>query len=147
MSSWTKPVTFLSSSFLSGLRKLEIFVSGRTDISPTSQMGKLRPMRLASPPGATAAPGSSQPSPPEPTLIRSPLTSPALVLQTQRWRGLGSLCRKVCCVALPLQLLLLLCLLVLFLLPVREADRSCTLANNFARSFTLTLRYDGPPPT
>ncbi|XP_022431876.1 nesprin-3 isoform X2 [Delphinapterus leucas] len=67
--------------------------------------------------------------------------------KAQRWRGLGSLCRKVCCVALPLQLLLLLCLLLLFLLPVREADRSCTLANNFARSFTLTLRYDGPPPT
>nr|XP_033706552.1 nesprin-3 isoform X2 [Tursiops truncatus] len=67
--------------------------------------------------------------------------------KTQRWRGLGSLCRKVCCVALPLQLLLLLFLLLLFLLPVREADRSCTLANNFARSFTLTLRYDGPPPT
>nr|6WME_B Chain B, Nesprin-3 [Homo sapiens] len=28
-----------------------------------------------------------------------------------------------------------------------EEDRSCTLANNFARSFTLMLRYNGPPPT
>ncbi|XP_057588587.1 nesprin-3 [Hippopotamus amphibius kiboko] len=67
--------------------------------------------------------------------------------KTQRGRGLGSLCRKVCCVALPLQLLLLLFLLLLFLLPVREEDRSCTLANNFAHSFRLMLRYDGPPPT
>ncbi|XP_055411572.1 nesprin-3 isoform X3 [Bubalus kerabau] len=64
-----------------------------------------------------------------------------------RWRGLGSLCRKVCCVALPLQLLLLLFLLLLFLLPVGEENRSCFLANNFARSLTLMLRYDGPPPT
>uniref|UniRef100_A0A2K5CBI3 Nesprin-3 n=1 Tax=Aotus nancymaae TaxID=37293 RepID=A0A2K5CBI3_AOTNA len=68
-------------------------------------------------------------------------------VQTRRWRGLGSLFRRVCCVALPLQLLLLLFLLLLFLLPVREEDRSCTLANNFARSFTLMLRYNGPPPT
>ncbi|XP_059951666.1 nesprin-3 isoform X5 [Mesoplodon densirostris] len=80
-------------------------------------------------------------------LTQSSPGEPTGFQKTQRWRGLGSLCRKVCCVALPLQLLLLLCLLLLFLLPVREADRSCTLANNFARSFTLTLRYDGPPPT
>ncbi|KAM9092454.1 nesprin-3 isoform 5-T9 [Megaptera novaeangliae] len=77
----------------------------------------------------------------------SPGGEPTGFQKTQRWRGLGSLCRKVCCVALPLQLLLLLFLLLLFLLPVREEDRSCTLANNFARSFTLMLRYDGPPPT
>ncbi|XP_006839607.1 PREDICTED: nesprin-3 [Chrysochloris asiatica] len=62
-------------------------------------------------------------------------------------RGLRSLFRKVCCVALPLQLLLLLLLLLLFLLPVGEETRSCTLANNFARSFKLMLRYEGPPPT
>uniref|UniRef100_A0A9L0S638 Nesprin-3 n=1 Tax=Equus caballus TaxID=9796 RepID=A0A9L0S638_HORSE len=67
--------------------------------------------------------------------------------KSRRWRGLGALFRKVCCVALPLQLLLLLFLLLLFLLPVGEEDRSCTLANNFARSFMLMLRYDGPPPT
>uniref|UniRef100_A0A8C2RAV7 KASH domain-containing protein n=1 Tax=Capra hircus TaxID=9925 RepID=A0A8C2RAV7_CAPHI len=62
-------------------------------------------------------------------------------------RWLGSLCRKVCRVALPLQLLLLLFLLLLFLLPVGDENRSCFLANNFARSLTLMLRYDGPPPT
>uniref|UniRef100_A0A2K6GN48 Nesprin-3 n=1 Tax=Propithecus coquereli TaxID=379532 RepID=A0A2K6GN48_PROCO len=67
--------------------------------------------------------------------------------QKTRWRGLGSLLRKVCCVALPLQVLLLLFLLLLFLLPVGEEARSCGLANNFARSFTLVLRHDGPPPT
>ncbi|XP_003787067.1 nesprin-3 [Otolemur garnettii] len=64
-----------------------------------------------------------------------------------RGRGLGSILRKVCCVALPLQVLLLFFLLLLLLLPVGDEHRSCTLANNFARSFTLMLRYDGPPPT
>ena len=78
---------------------------------------------------------------PEPTHVSS------LVLQTPRGRGLGAFCRKVCCVALPLQLLLLLLLLLLFLLPVGEEHRSCSLANNFARSFRFMLRYNGPPPT
>ncbi|KAM9203038.1 nesprin-3 [Dugong dugon] len=67
--------------------------------------------------------------------------------KTRRWRGLRTLFRRVCCMALPVQLLLLLFLLLLFLLPVGDQDRSCTLANNFARSFKLMLRYDGPPPT
>uniref|UniRef100_A0A2K6TIH8 Spectrin repeat containing nuclear envelope family member 3 n=1 Tax=Saimiri boliviensis boliviensis TaxID=39432 RepID=A0A2K6TIH8_SAIBB len=80
-------------------------------------------------------------------LTQSSPGEPAGFQKTRRCRGLGSLFRRVCCVALPLQLLLLLFLLLLFLLPVREEDRSCTLANNFARSFTLMLRYNGPPPT
>ncbi|XP_055411571.1 nesprin-3 isoform X2 [Bubalus kerabau] len=80
-------------------------------------------------------------------LTQSPLGEPTGFRKAARWRGLGSLCRKVCCVALPLQLLLLLFLLLLFLLPVGEENRSCFLANNFARSLTLMLRYDGPPPT
>ncbi|XP_043777176.1 nesprin-3 isoform X1 [Cervus elaphus] len=80
-------------------------------------------------------------------LTQSPPGEPTGFRKTARWRGLGPLCRKVCCVALPLQLLLLLWLLLLFLLPVGEENRSCFLANNFARSFTLMLRYDGPPPT
>lgn len=49
--------------------------------------------------------------------------------------------------ALPLQLLLLLLLLLLFLLPVGEEHRGCAVANTFARSFRLMLRYSGPPPT
>uniref|UniRef100_A0A8B9XTS9 Spectrin repeat containing nuclear envelope family member 3 n=1 Tax=Bos mutus grunniens TaxID=30521 RepID=A0A8B9XTS9_BOSMU len=80
-------------------------------------------------------------------LTQSPLGEPTGFRKATRWRGLSSLCRKVCCVALPLQLLLLLFLLLLFLLPVGEENRSCFLANNFARSLTLMLRYDGPPPT
>uniref|UniRef100_A0A4W2C9H9 Nesprin-3 n=1 Tax=Bos indicus x Bos taurus TaxID=30522 RepID=A0A4W2C9H9_BOBOX len=80
-------------------------------------------------------------------LTQSPLGEPTGFRKAARWRGLSSLCRKVCCVALPLQLLLLLFLLLLFLLPVGEENRSCFLANNFARSLTLMLRYDGPPPT
>ncbi|XP_058511215.1 nesprin-3 [Ochotona princeps] len=67
--------------------------------------------------------------------------------KTRRRRGLGQLFRKACCTALPLQLLLLLLLLLLFLLPVGDEARSCTLANNLARSFTLMLRHHGPPPT
>ncbi|MGH0138371.1 UNVERIFIED_CONTAM: hypothetical protein FKN15_032912 [Acipenser sinensis] len=54
---------------------------------------------------------------------------------------------RVCCAALPLQLLLLALLLLAFLLPLVDEGASCSLANNFARSFNLMLRYDGPPPT
>ncbi|XP_056348109.1 nesprin-3 isoform X1 [Oenanthe melanoleuca] len=55
--------------------------------------------------------------------------------------------RRACRAALPLQLLLLLLLLLAFLLPLARDTHSCSLANNFARSFKLMLRYDGPPPT
>ncbi|XP_052041103.1 nesprin-3 isoform X2 [Apodemus sylvaticus] len=65
----------------------------------------------------------------------------------QKRRSPCSLLQKACRVALPLQLLLLLFLLLLFLLPAGEEERSCALANNFARSFALMLRYNGPPPT
>ncbi|XP_016105644.1 nesprin-3-like [Sinocyclocheilus grahami] len=60
--------------------------------------------------------------------------------------GLGFLYR-VCRVALPLQLLLLALLLLAFLLPMMDEGTSCSLSNNFARSFNIMLRYDGPPPT
>nr|XP_033792800.1 nesprin-1 isoform X1 [Geotrypetes seraphini] len=49
--------------------------------------------------------------------------------------------------ALPLQLLLLLLIGLACLVPMTEEDYSCTLANNFARSFHPMLRYtNGPPP-
>ncbi|RXM34940.1 Nesprin-1 [Acipenser ruthenus] len=49
--------------------------------------------------------------------------------------------------ALPLQLLLLLLIGLACLVPVTEEDYSCTLSNNFARSFHPMLRYtNGPPP-
>lgn len=67
--------------------------------------------------------------------------------QQKRRRSPCSLLQKACRVALPLQLLLLLFLLLLFLLPAGQEERSCALANNFARSFALMLRYNGPPPT
>uniref|UniRef100_H3ASJ0 Spectrin repeat containing nuclear envelope family member 3 n=1 Tax=Latimeria chalumnae TaxID=7897 RepID=H3ASJ0_LATCH len=62
----------------------------------------------------------------------------------------GKMCSflyRVCWAALPLQLLLLLLLLLAFLLPLMEESHSCTLANNFARSFNIMLKYEGPPPT
>ncbi|KAJ1105155.1 hypothetical protein NDU88_002563 [Pleurodeles waltl] len=54
--------------------------------------------------------------------------------------GICSFLHRVCCAALPLQLLLLLLLLLAFLLPLADENQSCTLANNFARSFSLMLR-------
>ncbi|XP_069017780.1 nesprin-2a isoform X4 [Embiotoca jacksoni] len=50
--------------------------------------------------------------------------------------------------AFPLQLLLLFLLLLPCLIPLSETDPSCSVANNFARSFYPMLRYtNGPPPT
>ncbi|KAI5619793.1 nesprin-2-like isoform X2, partial [Silurus asotus] len=49
--------------------------------------------------------------------------------------------------AFPLHLLLLLLLIFACLVPLSEEDYSCTLSNNFARSFYPMLRYtNGPPP-
>ncbi|NXU57781.1 SYNE3 protein, partial [Turnix velox] len=59
----------------------------------------------------------------------------------------GGVClflRRVCWAALPFQLLLLLLLLLAFLPPLPSC---CNRANNFARSFNLMLRHEGPPPT
>ncbi|NWR67658.1 SYNE3 protein, partial [Bucorvus abyssinicus] len=66
---------------------------------------------------------------------------------TKRSGGVCSFLHRVCWAALPLQLLLLLLLLLAFLLPLAEESHSCTLANNFAWSFNLMLRYESPPPT
>ncbi|KAJ8288954.1 hypothetical protein COCON_G00016130 [Conger conger] len=50
--------------------------------------------------------------------------------------------------AVPLHLLLLLLLVLACLVPLSEEDYSCTLSNNFARSFYPMLHYtNGPPPT
>ncbi|XP_034713549.1 nesprin-3 [Etheostoma cragini] len=54
---------------------------------------------------------------------------------------------RVCRLALLLWLLLLALLLLAFLLPLMDQGNSCSLSNNFARSFNIMLRYEGPPPT
>ncbi|CAJ0960084.1 unnamed protein product [Ranitomeya imitator] len=54
--------------------------------------------------------------------------------------GLCSFLHRVCCAALPLQLLLLLLLLLAFLLPLLHGAKTCALSNNFARSFNLMLK-------
>uniref|UniRef100_A0A3B4CLS1 KASH domain-containing protein n=1 Tax=Pygocentrus nattereri TaxID=42514 RepID=A0A3B4CLS1_PYGNA len=86
----------------------------------------------------------------------------------ERWRCVG-VCVGVCAVwyfwfrdpspqrsffvrvlraAFPLHLLFLLLLVLACLVPLSEQDYSCTLSNNFARSFYPMLRYtNGPPPT
>ncbi|XP_075700409.1 nesprin-3 isoform X2 [Rhinoderma darwinii] len=61
--------------------------------------------------------------------------------------GICSFLHRVCCAALPLQLLLLFLLLLAFFLPFLHDTKNCALSNNFARSFNLMLKYDGPPPT
>ncbi|XP_013867300.1 nesprin-3 [Austrofundulus limnaeus] len=57
------------------------------------------------------------------------------------------LLQRICRLVLFLWLLLLALLLLLFLLPLMDEGSSCSLSNNFARSFSVMLRYDGPPPT
>ncbi|KAK1894444.1 Nesprin-3, partial [Dissostichus eleginoides] len=59
----------------------------------------------------------------------------------------AGLWQRVCRLALPLWLLLLALLLLAFLLPFMDEGSSCSLTNNFARSFNVMLRYNGPPPT
>ncbi|NXI84537.1 SYNE3 protein, partial [Rhipidura dahli] len=86
--------------------------------------------------------------------LRESLSSPSAgpleepdIFRKERSGGVCRYLHRVCRAALPLQLLLLLLLLLAFLLPLAEETHSCTLANNFARSFKLMLRYEGPPPT
>ncbi|XP_036605561.1 nesprin-3 isoform X1 [Trichosurus vulpecula] len=76
----------------------------------------------------------------------SPLGKP-VGFRKSRPGGLCPFLHRVCCVALPLQLLLLSLLLLLLLLPLGQERWSCAFSNNFARSFKLMLRYEGPPPT
>ncbi|CAK6975076.1 nesprin-3 [Scomber scombrus] len=68
----------------------------------------------------------------------------AVATKVQKKPGL---LHRVCRLALPLWLLLLALLLLAFLLPLMDEGSSCSLSNNFARSFNIMLRYDGPPPT
>ncbi|XP_035235597.1 nesprin-3 isoform X1 [Anguilla anguilla] len=73
-------------------------------------------------------------------------TQEEVLIRTKKQKHSGFLYR-VCRVALPLQLLLLALLLLAFFLPMMDEGTSCSLTNNFARSFNVMLRYHGPPPT
>ncbi|XP_061076252.1 nesprin-3 isoform X1 [Conger conger] len=73
-------------------------------------------------------------------------TEAEVPIRTGKQKHSGFLYR-VCRVALPLQLLLLALLLLAFFLPLMDEGASCSLTNNFARSFNIMLRYHGPPPT
>lgn len=72
--------------------------------------------------------------------------SNAAVYETRTEKKPGLLLR-ICRWALFLWLLFLALLLLAFLLPLMDDGNSCSLSNNFARSFSVMLRYDGPPPT
>ncbi|KAM4625844.1 nesprin-3 [Polymixia lowei] len=78
--------------------------------------------------------------------VRARREEPVKTTQIQKQKSPGLL-HRVCRVALPLWLLFLALLLLAFLLPFMEEGASCSLSNNFARSFNIMLRYDGPPPT
>ncbi|NXJ61844.1 SYNE3 protein, partial [Rostratula benghalensis] len=76
--------------------------------------------------------------------MSSPVGDSTQFTVAKRSGGVCSFLRRVCWAALPFQLLLFLLLLMAFLLPLPYC---CARANNFARSFNLMLRYEGPPPT
>ncbi|XP_044023306.1 nesprin-3 [Siniperca chuatsi] len=76
--------------------------------------------------------------------VQAKQEEPAIAAKVQKRPGL---LQRVCRLALPLWLLLLALLLLAFLLPLMDEGNSCSLSNNFARSFNIMLRYEGPPPT
>ncbi|XP_063764774.1 nesprin-3 isoform X2 [Eleginops maclovinus] len=75
--------------------------------------------------------------------VQAQQEEPAVAAKVQK----AGLWQRVCRLALPLWLLLLALLLLAFLLPFMDEGNSCSLTNNFARSFNVMLRYNGPPPT
>ncbi|XP_012674769.2 nesprin-3-like isoform X2 [Clupea harengus] len=79
--------------------------------------------------------------------LKDKLAPKQTALEARKPQKSGGFLQRVCCVALPLQLLLLSLLLLAFLLPLTEESASCSLVNNFARSFKVMLRHDGLPPT
>ncbi|MEQ2291134.1 hypothetical protein AMECASPLE_010308 [Ameca splendens] len=80
------------------------------------------------------------------TTKRDPDYGIGAVSETRTEKKPGLL-RRICRLALLLWLLFLALLLLAFLLPLMDDGNSCSLSNNFARSFNIMLRYDGPPPT
>ncbi|KAK2864041.1 hypothetical protein Q7C36_003195 [Tachysurus vachellii] len=75
-------------------------------------------------------------------------TSGATRMQNRDTSPPRSFFYRVLRAAFPLHILFLLLLVFACLVPLSEEDYSCSLSNNFARSFYPMLRYtNGPPPT
>uniref|UniRef100_A0A8C8SFJ9 Spectrin repeat containing nuclear envelope protein 1 n=1 Tax=Pelusios castaneus TaxID=367368 RepID=A0A8C8SFJ9_9SAUR len=118
----------------------ELDTSG--SLSPVS--GRSTPSRQRMPRGkcSVSQPGPSVSSPPSRSTRGGSDSS-----HSETARQHPSFFLRVLRAALPLQLLLLLLIGLACLVPMTEEDYSCTLSNNFARSFHPMLRYtNGPPP-
>ncbi|XP_062428373.1 nesprin-1 isoform X2 [Rhea pennata] len=122
----------------------ELDTSG--SVSPVS--GRSTPSRQRTPRGkcSLSQPGPSVSSPHSRSTRGGSGSCPSEAGPTTAWRR-PSFFLRVLRAALPLQLLLLLLIGLACLVPVTEEDYSCTLSNNFARSFHPMLKYtNGPPP-
>ncbi|XP_049657213.1 nesprin-1 isoform X17 [Accipiter gentilis] len=120
----------------------ELDTSG--SVSPVS--GRSTPSRQRTPRGkcSLSQPGPSVSSPHSRSIRGGSGSSPSEA--GPAWRH-PSFFLRVLRAALPLQLLLLLLIGLACLVPMTEEDYSCTMANNFARSFHPMLKYmNGPPP-
>uniref|UniRef100_A0A7M4FMH3 KASH domain-containing protein n=1 Tax=Crocodylus porosus TaxID=8502 RepID=A0A7M4FMH3_CROPO len=120
----------------------ELDTSG--SVSPVS--GRSTPSRQRTPRGkcSLSQPGPSVSSPHSRSTRGGSDSSHSEALSTRQHQ---SFFLRVLRAALPLQLLLLLLIGLACLVPMTEEDYSCTLSNNFARSFHPMLRYtNGPPP-
>ncbi|XP_009954515.1 PREDICTED: nesprin-1-like, partial [Leptosomus discolor] len=120
----------------------ELDTSG--SVSPVS--GRSTPSRQRTPRGkcSLSQPGPSVSSPHSRSTRGGSGSSPSEA--GPAWRH-PSFFLRVLRAALPLQLLLLLLIGLACLVPMTEEDYSCTMANNFARSFHPMLTYmNGPPP-
>ncbi|XP_064913475.1 nesprin-1 isoform X24 [Columba livia] len=120
----------------------ELDTSG--SVSPVS--GRSTPSRQRTPRGkcSLSQPGPSVSSPHSRSTRGGSGSSPSEA--GPAWQR-PSFFLRVLRVALALQLLLLLLIGLACLVPMTEEDYSCTMANNFARSFHPMLKYtNGPPP-
>ncbi|OXB60329.1 hypothetical protein ASZ78_001811, partial [Callipepla squamata] len=120
----------------------ELDTSG--SVSPVS--GQSTPSRQRTPRGkcSLSQPGPSVSSPHSRSTRGGSGSSPSEARPT--WQH-PSFFLRVLRAALPLQLFLLLLIGLACLVPMTEEDYSCTMANNFARSFHPMLKYmNGPPP-
>ncbi|KAM4679142.1 nesprin-1 isoform 5-T6 [Amazona ochrocephala] len=120
----------------------ELDTSG--SVSPVS--GRSTPSRQRTPRGkcSLSQPGPSVSSPHSRSTRGGSGSSPSEA--GPAWQH-PSFFLRVLRAALPLQLLLLLLIGLACLVPMTEEDYSCTMANNFARSFHPMLKYmNGPPP-